>query len=229
MNAWFDILVFAVIAFFLAMRLRSVLGERHGDEQQRPNPYALQKPPAQNAPGSDPAIESIKDVIVADVAAPAKASSAPAASLQGRLDQIAAADPNFSEKTFLTGAKGAFQMIVAAFAANDTPTLRPLLSDDVYDSFAGAIRARQAAGEKLETKIVRIKEAEIVDASLTINTARVTVRLVSEQVQATRNAEGVVVDGNEVQVREVRDVWTFTRNTRALDPNWQLAETRSEA
>jgi len=227
-NAWFDIIIFAVIAFFLAMRLRSVLGERHGDEQQRPNPYVLQKPPVQqgSAP-NDQSIEAIKDVIVADVAAPAKASSAPAASLQGRLDQIAAADPNFGEKSFLNGAKGAFQMIVTAFAAGDTPTLRPLLSDDVYDSFAGAIRARQAAGEKLETKVVHIKEAEIIDAGMTINNARVTVRIVSEQIQVTRNAEGVVVDGNEVQVREVRDVWTFTRNTRALDPNWQLAETRS--
>lgn len=227
MNAWADIIFFAIIAVFLAIRLRSVLGERHDGEQQRPNPYTLQPPPADSKP---PLVDSATRNIPTDIPLPTPKprSSAPPNSLQGRIDQIASADPNFGEKTFITGAKGAFEMIVKAFAAEDTPTLRPLLSDDVYDSFAGAIRARQAAREKLDTKVVRIKDAEIIDASLTINTAKVVVRFVSDQIQCTRDAAGNVVDGDASQSREVRDVWTFTRNTRALDPNWHLAETRSE-
>lgn len=226
MSAWFDIIIFAAIAVFLALRLRNVLGERHGDEKERPNPYALEKP----SQSRDAAVDAIKDVIVADSPTPAKSrSSAAPDSLQGRLNLIAQNDPNFSEKNFLNGAKSAFGMIITAFANEDTPTLRPLLSDDVYDSFASAIRARQAAKEKLETKILRIKDAEIIDASLVINTARVTVRLVSEQTQCTRDVSGNVVEGDASQTREVRDVWTFTRNMRALDPNWHLSETRSEA
>lgn len=229
MNAWLDIIVFAAIAFFLALRLRSVLGERHDDGQQRPNPYTLQRPPATGSTDNSlpPVIDAARDN-TADIPLPKPRSSAPPNSLQGRIDQIASADPNFGEKTFISGAKTAFEMIVKAFAAEDTPTLRPLLSDDVYDSFAGAIRARQAAKEKLETRVVRIKDAEIIDASLTINTAKVVVRFVSDQIQCTRDAAGNVVDGDTSQSREVRDVWTFTRNTRALDPNWHLAETRSE-
>ncbi len=221
MSAWFDIIIFAAIAIFLALRLRGVLGERHGDEQKRPNPYALQTPPAEQT--SQPV-----DVIDAPVLSKPRSSSAPD-SLQGRLDLIAQADANFNEKSFLNGAKGAFQIILNAFATEETPTLRPLLSDDVYDSFAAAIRARQAAKEKLETKVVRIKDAEIIEASLVINTARVTVRIVSDQIQCTKDASGTVVDGDATQSREVRDVWTFTRNMRALDPNWHLSETRSEA
>lgn len=222
MSAWFDIIIFAAIAVFLVLRLRGVLGERHGDEQKRPNPYALQTPPA-NEQANQPV-----DAIDAPVVVKPRSSTAPD-SLQGRLDLITQADSNFSEKSFVNGAKSAFQMILNAFAAEDTPTLRPLLSDDVYDSFAAAIRARQAAKEKLETKVVRIKDAEIVEASLVINTARVTVRIVSEQIQCTRDASGAVVDGDATQPREVRDIWTFTRNVRALDPNWHLSETLSEA
>lgn len=224
MSAWFDIVIFAAVAVFLALRLRSVLGERNNDEPPRPNPYSLpQQPPA--AP--DNAARLPAEVI--DMPLPAKPrSSAPPDSLQGRLDQIAATDPNFSEKSFINGAKSAFQMIVAAFAAEDTPALRPLLSDDVYDSFAAAIRARQAAKEKLETKIVRISEAEIVEAGLAINNAKVTVRFVSEQIQCTRDASSNIVDGSATESRTVTDRWSFSRNLRALDPNWHLSETRSE-
>lgn len=228
MNAWFDIIIFAVVAFFLILRLRAVLGERHGEEQQRPNPFVLQKPPAPPEHRLPDAAADYTDTPVAPSEAPPPRPSAPPDSLQGRIERLAAADPSFNEKGFLSGARGAFEMIIKAFAAEDTPTLRPLLSDDVYDSFAAAIRARQAAKEKLETKILRIREAELVDVSLVVNTARVTVRFVSEQVQCTRDAAGAVVDGHPGDSRELRDVWTFTRNVRSTDPNWHLCETRSE-
>ena len=118
-------------------------------------------------------------------------------------------------------------MIVKAFAEEDTAALRPLLSDDVYDSFAGAIRQRQAAKEKLETRITRIRDVSLEDASLQINTAKVTVKIVSEQVQATKDAAGNVLSGDPAKPHEMVDIWTFSRNTRSLDPNWHLVATRT--
>lgn len=227
---WFDIIIFAAVAAFLAYRLRSVLGERHGDERQRPNPFEYDPTQAQRPTPPQPISVPPVDVEDADrPMMPTPSASHDSSTLAGRLAQIQAADPNFSEKSFVTGARGAFEMIVTAFAAEDTATLRPLLSDDVYDSFAAAIRARQAAKEKLETKVVRIKSAELLDASMTLNTARVTLLFISEQIQHTRDANGNVVEGDPLKSIEVSDRWTFSRNTRALDPNWQLAETRAES
>lgn len=148
-------------------------------------------------------------------------------SLAASIDQIRAADPNFDEKHFLEGSKAAFAMIVDAFARGDTATLRPLLADDVYDSFAQVIRDRQAAGEQHEARIEQVREAEVVEAKLDAGrTARVTVRLVSDQVNVVRDRNGAIVDGDPKALVENTDVWTFARNLRSRDPNWALVEVR---
>ena len=220
---WFDVLIFAAVAAFLAYRLNQVLGQRHGDERQQENPFVVK-------PEAKPEIRTLEDdsPLIDAPAAPAaiKPKNAPE-SLAGRIEMIELADPSFNEKSFLNGARGAFEMIVGAFAAEDTTILRPLLSDDVYDGFSGAIRTRQAAKEKLSTRILRIKEVELTEASLVINTAKVTVRFVSEQIQFVRNAAGEVISGSESVSHEVVDIWTFTRNLRSSDPNWHLCETRT--
>jgi len=225
---WFDIIIFAAVAAFLAYRLHSVLGQQNDDEPRRGNPFSADgsRPPAPQTPASQlPPI----DVPSPLSPLPGSAAQPNLETLAGRLAQIHQADPAFSEKGFLAGARGAFEMIVSAFAAEDTAALRPLLSDDVYDSFAGAIRARQSAKEKLETRIVRIRSTDLIDASMTLNTARVTVRFESEQIQVTRDASGTIVDGSPDKSVVVTDRWTFSRNTRSNDPNWHLSETRSES
>ena len=111
-------------------------------------------------------------------------------SLAAGIGQIQANDPTFDEKGFLQGAKAAFGMIVTAFAQGDTPTLRPLLSDDVYDNFAAAIRSRQSSGETLETKVVDIRDADLIEARMDGRTAFVTVKFISEQINVTRDSAG---------------------------------------
>ncbi|MFS2011478.1 Tim44/TimA family putative adaptor protein [Azospirillum sp. CT11-132] len=220
-----EIVIFAMIAAFLVYRLRSVLGRRTGEERQRSNPFTAAPNPAKpdnvvplperNRPRPDVAPG-------ADVTAPDEPLS-----LAASIDQIRAADPNFDEKHFLEGAKAAFAMIVDAFARGDTATLRPLLADDVYDSFARVIRDRQAAGEQHEARIELVREAEVVEAKLDAGrTARVTVRLVSDQVNVVRDREGAVIDGDPKALVENTDVWTFARNLRSRDPNWALVEVR---
>ena len=137
------------------------------------------------------------------------------------------ADPEFDAGQFLEGARTAFGMIVAAFADGDKAKLRPLLSDEVYKPFCDAIDERNAAGERLETRVAALKQFEIVEARMTDRIARVTVKFVSEQIHVLRAHDGSVVDGDPKTPIEKTDFWSFARDTRASDPNWLLVATAS--
>jgi predicted lipid-binding transport protein (Tim44 family) len=216
-----DILILAMIAAFLVYRLRSVLGRRHGEERQRPNPYAQQPGPRSR--------EMPDNVVKMPEPRRAEVQAVPPGepmSLAAAIDTVRAADPTFDEKQFIHGARAAFEMIVTAFARGDTGTLRPLLSDDVYSNFARAIAERTARGEVLDTRIEALQDADIVEATLDGRTAMITVRFVSDQLNVTRAADGSVVDGDPDRALEVVDIWTFARDTRSRDPNWTLVETR---
>lgn len=226
-SVWLEILIFAMVAAFFIYRLRNVLGRKHGEERERPNPFT----PRDNNGATGPTVEG-DNVIPLPGRGPAPDLSdlpdpSGPVSLEDGLRLIRAADPNFNERTFLQGAKAAFEMIVKAYAEGDTPTLRPLLADDVYDRFAAAIRARQAAGETLDSRIHSFEAVDLSAAQLDGRTARCTVTFTTRQTHVTRDAAGAVVDGDESRPEEVVDIWTFSRNTRASDPNWHLSETRS--
>jgi predicted lipid-binding transport protein (Tim44 family) len=221
---YFDIIIFAMIAAFLVLRLRGVLGRRTGTEKPRDDFFPRSRA---NRDGAADNVVSLPD------AARAREELAPvpggprAASPESGLADIRGADPAFDAGPFVQGARGAFEIIVNAFAGGDTATLRPLLSDEVYERFADAIRNRVAAKETLETQLVSIKSAEIDEAELNGRTAFVTVKFVSDQVNVTRAADGKAIEGDPDRVVEKTDFWTFARNTRSQDPNWLLVATRS--
>lgn len=228
-----DIIFFALVAAFLVLRLRSVLGRRTGNEKEQPD---LFKPPAESKDEKIVRFPSRASGDEEDDEAgetPARRASEPLFSgpAAAGLTRIRQADPSFAPEGFLQGATAAFEMIVGAFAAGDEAALRPLLADAVMDGFSAAIRARKEAGETLSTEIVSLKKAEIIEADLETNLenrmARVTVRFVSEQVNTVKDKEGAVVDGDPNRVAEVVDLWTFQRDTRSRDPNWTLTETRN--
>lgn len=222
---YFDIILFAMVAAFLVLRLRSVLGRRTGTERPPRNPFSGRPGPKREPNAED------KVVSLPDRARPAE-NVMPAAptrptSVAARIAQIGRADPQFDANSFLGGARGAFEMIVHAFATGDSATLRPLLSDEVYERFSEAIRHRLEAKETHETTLVAIKSADIEDAELNGRTAFVTVKFISDQVNVTRAADGQIVDGEPDHIVEKTDFWTFARNTRSQDPNWLLVATRS--
>jgi predicted lipid-binding transport protein (Tim44 family) len=243
-----DILFFGAIAVFLVFRLRSVLGKRIGHEQKDARRYADYRlnpgKPANDRAANDTTREDDKVVALPDRGArPDRSGEAPAESaarptgagstaagvgpLEAGLARIKAADNSFAKDSFLAGARAAFEMIVQAYAAGDAATLRPLLSGEVFERFKSAIDQRRRAGETLETTLVGIKSAEILEADLQGRLATVTVKFVSEQVNVTRDASGKVVDGDPSRVTTVTDIWSFARNTRSRDPNWSLVATRS--
>jgi predicted lipid-binding transport protein (Tim44 family) len=212
---YFDIVLFAMVAVFLVLRLRSVLGRRTGNERRRD---LFGRTPA---PGSN---------IVAfgnRVPPPLPRANPPADGVPDGLGRIRAADAGFDRVQFVAGARSAFAMIVEAFAAGDKARLRPLLNDDVFKPFCAAIDEREAGGERLETRIVQLKEADIEEATLAGRMARVTVKFVSDQIHVLRAHDGSVVDGDPAQAIEKTDFWTFARDTRSADPNWVLVATSS--
>ena len=218
-------------AAFLVYRLFTVLGRRTGEERQRQNPFATgREQPRLRSNDARPDARPNDNV----VAMPERARAddpvrppPPQHSLQSGLTQIQIADPSFEAGTFAQGAKMAFGMIVEAFARGDTATLRPLVGDELYDDFSDAIRERLAAGHAIETRVERIPSADILEARMEGRTAIVTVKFVSVQVNVTRDEDGEVVDGDPDTQSEIVDIWTFSRNTRASDPNWTLVETRT--
>ncbi|MGQ0664936.1 MAG: Tim44/TimA family putative adaptor protein [Pseudomonadota bacterium] len=214
--AFLDIIFFAMVAAFLILRLRGVLGRRTGEEK----PERWRARPPEALPGRGEISNSVTRL--PDPGAPPAAGEP---SLEAVLTQIKVADSSFDPRSFASGARAAFEIVVAAFAQGDTTALRPLLSDEVYDNFAGEIGQRQQAKRTLETSLVGIRSAEIVDARMDGRTAVVTVKFVSDQVNVTRDAAGEVVEGDPNHVTAVTDVWTFARNTRSQDPNWALVAT----
>ena len=219
---YFDIILFAMVAAFLVLRLRSVLGRRTGNERRR-DLFVRGSTPATDKTGPN----NIVALSRRPTAAALSSAPPPANTVAGGIAQITAVDPGFEAPGFLDGARGAFEMIVEAFAKGDKSVLRPLLSDDTYQPFAGAIDEREAAGETLETRIEKLKDIDIIEAGMDGRNARVTVRLVSDQINVLRAHDGSVVDGDPQNVIEKTDFWTFARDTRSSDPNWLLVATGS--
>lgn len=217
-----SIVFFAIVVLFLVFRLRGVLGRRTGQERYR-DPFAQRSasPPARGPMGGAPA--DSRGPVIEGTATPVPE----AASLSEGLARLKAADRGFDERAFLKGARGAFEIIVNAFAAGDTTALKPLLSSEVYNSFATAIRQRLEAKETHETNLMTIKGCDFVEAGVDGNNAFVTAKFVSDQVNVTRAADGAVIDGDPDRVVEKTDFWTFSRDIGSRNPNWQLVATRS--
>ena len=238
-----EIVILAAVAAFFVFKLRSVLGKRTGHEKPDFDPFKARKPESEGEDdkvvhlperGKGPKIS--QEDILDHQEAEKRGAEQVAEDIQGAVDdgplgagvtQIRLADRDFDPAQFVGGARGAFEMIVAAFAEGDTKTLRPLLANDVFNDFSGAIKDRESRNESLETTLIGITSAEMIEAEMQQKTAFVTVKFVSEQVNVTRDSEGRIVDGDPNEVTKITDIWTFARNTRSRDPNWALVATRS--
>ena len=227
-------IIFLALAVFIFLRLRNVLGQRTGSE--RPPFDRAARNAVQGAPDSTvvPMPGKVLDQAplapTAEVAPPSdrwKGLAEPGTVLAQGLDTIAAQDSSFDPRHFLSGARGAYEMIVLAFANGDRRALRDLLSPEVYDSFDTVIKDREKYEQKTETRFVSIDKAELVGADLRDRTAQLTVRFVSQMVSVTRDKASTIVDGNPDKVADITDVWTFARDTTSRDPNWKLVGTGS--
>ena len=187
---FFDIIFFALIAAFVILRLRSVLGKRTGHAQRDSDSYQTEP-------------------------------------LGAGLTQIQVADPGFDPADFVAKANSAFEYIVATFAAGDADKLKPLLSKDVFAGFESAINDRAEKEHVLETELVRIKEAEFLEANMSGRTASIKIKYTTEQINVTLDEDGEVIDGDPDRIAEVVDIWTYERDTQSSNPNWVLVATET--
>ncbi|PRD44360.1 calcium-binding protein [Phyllobacterium phragmitis] len=226
----FGTIFFFVAAVIIFLQLRNVLGRRTGSERPPFDPYSARGKDAQKPAANGDNVVALprradtaeKDFGSIDAVSPVGTP------LNEGLRAIRAADPSFEPVGFVDGAKMAYEMIVMSFADGDRKALKTLLSKDVYDGFVSAITEREARGEKVNSSFVGIDKADIVGAEMKGSEAHVTARIVSQLISATLDKDGKLIDGDPDTVAEIKDVWTFARDTRSRDPNWRLVATEAE-
>ena len=231
MDEFFDLptLIVIAVAVFVLFRLRSVLGTRTGNE----------RPPIERRRPAEAGEDTVVPLRPRPAAAPEMDAERRARKLEAEIEQlsrgdadlaaglkaVAEADSSFTPKSFLDGAKQAYEMIVTAFAEGDRQTLKNLLEKDVYDGFVRAIGEREAAGHKVDFTFVGLPKIEISEAEYDKRNVLVTVRFQAEVVSATRDRDGTIVEGDAEQIQTIADEWTFQRNPKSRDPNWKVVTT----
>ncbi|MBU2992320.1 Tim44/TimA family putative adaptor protein [Octadecabacter sp. 1_MG-2023] len=212
-----QLLVLAGIAIFLILRLRSVLGTREGFEKPRAQPT-----PASSR-RSTPDLEVIDGGPDPDITDYVDAESESANALAA----MKSADRSFNVREFVRGARGAYEMILTGFENGDLSEIKPFLSDDVYEAFAGVVESREKSNLSVDFNFIGISETTLVDADYdaTSKNAEVSVRFVSESTSAVYDNGGDLIEGSATDVKKQRDVWTFGRTMGTGDPNWFLVAT----
>ena len=207
-----DIIIFAIIAVLLVLRLRSVLGQRTGYEEPQDQSRLNQFRQTDN--DNEP------------IPLHPQTNGEPAVVEQG-VDAVRRIDRSFDESQFIAGAKMAFDMVLTAYADGDLAQLKRLLGYDLLQSFSASVRERNKANESLTITLNEIKEARILNILVQDQIATITVHFHSVQTRIMRDADGAVIDGEDQDKTDYTDIWTFERDMTLADPNWKLVETET--
>jgi predicted lipid-binding transport protein (Tim44 family) len=249
MSGQFDFitLIALIVAVAAIIKLRSVLGHRTDDDEQRVERLRAREREASQRAGADATSADVitlprRDRDTTPAAPPAEASAASAETrikaypvsdpaVTAGLLEIAKLDTAFDPEAFLTGADRAYEMIVSAFAEGNRRMLKDLLNKDVFDGFSAAIADRETRGETIDQQFVGIKKSEIIEAEVKNDVATLTVRFLSELISATRDKAGEVISGDAQKIKDVTDIWVFSRDVSSgkarSNPNWRLVATQA--
>lgn len=235
----FTTVVFALLAVFVVWKLRSVLGTRTGSERPPHDPFNRQQPPGEAGQGAPSPgngnVVRLPGAANSQAQTGAKKPETSADRWKGyaqpdstswtALDAIAAKDPAFDAKQFMSGAQAAYEIIVVAFAAGDRKALKPLLSNEVYENFESVISQREQQGRKVEMTFISISSAAVQDVQSRGDSGQIVVKFLSKLISATRDQGGQVIEGSPEKVTDMVDIWTFSRELGSRDPNWKLIAT----
>lgn len=215
-----SIIILALVALFIGLRLYSVLGERTGHEQSLTlKPAEQQEAAATPRAAPAPAVSGVPGETSGDAFLPTAGPGVRA---------ILAADNSFDVARFLEGAQSAYRMILEAFWRGDLESVRQFVDPEIYATFAAAVAAREEAGHRLDNRLVAIEHSVISSASLDRSVAAVAVRFEADIAAVTRDGAGEVIAGSLSDAVQTRDKWTFRRDLASRDPNWILVETDEE-
>ncbi len=193
----FELIILAALAAVVLFQLYAVLGRRVGR-----GPEDMTRVTASPAPNETP-----------HGTAPAAAEGLPMSGLAA----VRVRDPSFDVGQFLQGARGAYQLIVKAFAAGDRATLNPLLAPPVMAGFETAMKARESEGRTEEVDFPQAPRADLEGIDLVGDVAKASVRFLAELRSRSKGGDGESVDD-----RRTAEVWTFERNLKSRNPNWTL-------
>lgn len=196
---YLDILILAIIAGIVLLRLRSVLGRRTGHEKTDKSSFNYETPQ--------------------------QAQTEKVIEIKPKGDVPSREDGWFDKDDFLKGASNAYEAIVTNFENGNKEALKPLLSSDVMDSFSSVIDDRNNKNESVEFNFIGIEKSEIVHKDLKKNPMEVSVRFISEMITCIKNSKDEVISGSLNQVQKITDVWTFEKNQKSKGSNWLLAAT----
>jgi predicted lipid-binding transport protein (Tim44 family) len=213
-----DIIILAVITFFIFLKLYNALGKNEKDfqnnsKENRNNIFDLYPT---NAP---------REAVLKDVTPPEEVISNPDAFIRETLLEIHKIDPKFSEKSFLKGAAKAFEYIVNSFSNGDKGQLKPLLSEEIYNKFSDEIDKWEKSGRYNKITLVSVDTPIITKAILQNNIAKITVKFNTKQINYIGDKDGQLLDGNLSRERQVEENWLFVKDIKSRDPNWKLAAT----
>ena len=196
---YIDILILAIIAGIVLLRLRSVLGRRTGHEKTDKTSYNYETPQ-----------QSSEEKVV---------------TIEPKVASSSREDGWFDKDDFLRGASNAYETIVTNFENGNKDALKPLLSSEVLNNFTSVIDERNSKNETVEFNFIGIEKSEIVHKDLKKNPMEVTVRFISEMITCIKNSKDEVISGSLNQVQKITDVWTFEKMKDKKTSNWLLTAT----
>lgn len=212
-----DIIILAIIAVFVALRLRSVLGKQTG--------FDLRQSPGGLAPKRDERVIQLPERLAPKEEDPVLLAKLEDAGLSQALASMRNVDADFTAGDFLAGARAAYDMAFDAFRKGERGPLKMLMSPEIYREFDQAIKTREAAEEKPEITLVSISDAAVAGAELAGSLARITVRFNSEQIHIARDRDGKIASGDPSQIHHAEDIWVFERDLKSKNPNWSIVAT----
>ena len=192
---YIDIILLAMIAGFIILRLRNILGRKTGHEDKVFSDF------------SDKKFENFKKQSVKSE----------------KINKEGILEGN-DKKEFLNGANIAYESIITAFAKEDVKKLKALLTSDMAKSFEEAIIQRKKDNIKSELTFIGIKESQLEKYEKIKNEFFATVKIVSEIISVKKNNEDKVIEGNPDKIKTVTDYWKFSKSAFSKNPNWYLSE-----
>ncbi len=214
---YIDILILAMIAIFILNRLRSVLGKKTGNEPDFVERITTRKDTSSE---TKPDLEINTKKTSKDLPIDYKENS----SLNEKLNYIKQKDKTFNLKTFLDGAKKAFEYIIDSYINNNEKELSKLLSGQILGEYKKEIKKRTKSNEKLEIEIIELKEPIIKNVETNGNNARIHVEYKSQQIQVTKNKNDEIIEGDLNQILSIKEIWIFSKKLNSKSPIWALEE-----
>jgi predicted lipid-binding transport protein (Tim44 family) len=211
--SFLDIIILAIIAIFLTIKIRNQLGKRDGFDFRNAANSNANKPSVNSTFQLKTENEKLPDYIL------------PESELARSIELIKSRDKNFSFSQFINGAKTAFEMVLKAFSNNDREVLKSLLDKDVLSDFEATLEEEIKNNRKPQTILVAIHDAYLRQAELNGNICRLVVEFVTDQIYVVKDSSDKIVEGNASQVNKVTDSWSFERDIRSNNPNWVVVGT----